>query len=134
LKLQTLKSYARMDKRMEEKKESLARLKSEREKTTSTLSDMPRSEGYDRDKLLRQTAQIIDLEAEIRDDILYLESVKREVDAWLETLEANEEKVMTLRYINGMSWGKVADQAGYSENGPYKVQESMIKKGKLETV
>lgn len=60
--------------------------------------------------------KIVDLQAEIRKEIAELVSLIGEIHAKIELLEDTRERiVLTEFYINGKTWGEIAEIVGYGE-------------------
>jgi len=131
MEIRTLKAFPALKRRIEDKYERLLRLKSDRERITTQPRMAPGREGIDRDKLFRQTATILELEEEIKSDVAALDSVHRDLETWLLSLEPQEERVMRARYQLGLPWDEVAERCGYGTSQPYKIQKRLIERGKL---
>ena len=80
-----------------------------------------------RDKLADNIAQIIDLERELALDVLSLERDITAVDRALSELPENQEKVLRLRYCEGLKWRLVANKAGYSVSHCRNINTAFVK-------
>ena len=109
-----LKNVRRQKLRVEALQERIERLRSRAEYTQQQLGECGRSDPT-RDRLAEYVAELDGLERQLTGEMIALEKQLVIVDAELAKLPENQEKVLRLRYVEGMSWRKVASQMGYSE-------------------
>ena len=109
-----LKNVRRQKLRVEALQERIERLRSRAEYTQQQLGECGRSDPT-RDRLAEYVAELDGLERELTGEVIALEKQLVSVDAELVKLPDNQEKVLRLRYIEGMSWRKVAEKLKYCE-------------------
>ena len=109
-----LKNVRRQKLRVEALQERIERLRSRAEYTQQQLGECGRSDPT-RDRLAENVAELDGLERELTGEMITLEKQLVAVDAELEKLPENQEKVLRLRYVEGLTWEKVARKVGYSE-------------------
>lgn len=107
--------------RINNKLEQLKMLRALVEKTTSTLSDMPKSQ----DNANRQEdilTRIIDMENEIKVEINGLLDLKEGVQSVIRTVEEPELKLLLeLRYLCYRPWSEIAEEMNYDEKYLHKL-------------
>lgn len=109
-----LKNVCRQKLRVDALQERIERLRERAEYTQRQLGECGRSDPT-RDRLAEYAAELDERERELTGETLELERQLAFVDAELVKLPENQEKVLRLRYIEGISWGKVAARMGYCE-------------------
>jgi DNA-directed RNA polymerase specialized sigma24 family protein len=110
-----LKNVRRQKLRVEALQERIERLRSRTEYTQRQLGECGRSDPT-RDRLAEYVAELDELERELTSELISLEKKLLAVDAELAKMPENQEKVLRLRYVNGLSWRKVATMLNYSES------------------
>ena len=109
-----LKNVRRQKLRVEALQERIERLRSRAEYTQQQLGECGRSDPT-RDRLAEYVAELDGLERELTGEMIALEKQLVIVDAELAKLPENQEKVLRLRYIEGLSWTKVSRRVNYCE-------------------
>lgn len=109
-----LKNVRRQKLRVEALQYRIERLRSRAEYTQQQLGECGRSDPM-RDRLAEYVAELDELERQLTGEMIAQEKQLVIVDAELAKLPENQEKVLRLRYFEGLSWKKVANQIGYSE-------------------
>ena len=109
-----LKNVRRQKLRVEALQERIERLRSRAEYTQQQLGECGRSDPT-RDRLAEYVAELDGLERQLTGEMIALEKQLVVVDAELAKLPENQEKVLRLRYLNGLSWRKVAEKTNYCE-------------------
>ena len=109
-----LKNVRRQKQRVESLQERIERLRSRAEYTQQQLGECGRSDPT-RDRLAEYVAELDGLERQLTGEMIALEKQLVFVDAELAKLPENQEKVLRLRYVEGMGWKEVAERVGYSE-------------------
>jgi DNA-directed RNA polymerase specialized sigma24 family protein len=94
--------------------ERIERLRSRAEYTQQQLGECGRSDPT-RDRLAEYVAELDELERQLTGEMIALEKQLVFVDAELAKLPENQEKVLRLRYVEGLGWKKVASLTGYCE-------------------
>jgi len=109
-----LKNVRRQKLRVESLQERIERLRSRAEYTQQQIGECGRSDPT-RDRLAEYVAELDDLESQLTGEMIALEKQLVSVDAELGKLTENQEKILRLRYIGGLSWKRVARVVKYSE-------------------
>lgn len=101
-----------LSKEIKAKEEQLEQLKAIAESTTAQLSDMPHGSGVS-DKIGKTVAEISDIKSLIQ---LKIQEYWHEYNRLMRYINSIDDslvrQIMTLRYINGMTWNAVADTIG----------------------
>lgn len=103
-----------LDKRIEDRLEEVARLRSQINRATAVMSDMPRGgKGRDwTDTLLKAT----ELERKLADQVNELIRWKAEIREAIDRIDdARLRRVLELRYLNMRSWRAIAREMKYDE-------------------
>ncbi|MEN6595733.1 MAG: sigma factor-like helix-turn-helix DNA-binding protein [Clostridiaceae bacterium] len=109
-----LKNVRRQKLRVAALEERIERLRSRAEYNQRQLGECGRSDPT-RDRLAEYTAELDELERELTGEMIALEKHLVVVDAELAKLPENQEKVLRLRYLEGMSWTRVSKIMNYCE-------------------
>ena len=106
----------RIDRKIEERERLNARLTSAR---AANLSGMPRGGRHD---WTDAVAALLDMDAAIRDEIMALCRVKRQVmDAIDAVADMRYRRLLELRYRNYMEWEAIAEEMGYDLRWVYRL-------------
>ena len=117
-----LSQVMRIDQRINSKLEQLQKLRASSTKATATLSDMPRPESPDLQRLETTVAKIVDLENEINRDIDTLVNLRGEIYHLIQTVQdVNQQLLLELRYLCFKSWREIAETMGLEERYVLKV-------------
>lgn len=114
LTIDDLKNVRRQKLRVEALQERIERLRSRAEYTQQQLGECGRSDPS-RDRLAEYVAELDELELQLTGEMITLEKQIVVVDAELSKLPENQEKVLRLRYIEGMKWEDIARKTNYNE-------------------
>ena len=68
-----------------------------------------------RDRLAEYATELDELERELTGEMIALEKQLTIVDAELAKLPDNQEKVLRLRYLNGLGWMQVSNRINFCE-------------------
>lgn len=108
--------------------ELLARLRSQAEKVTPVLSDMPSAGGGNTSRVEEYSVKMVDLQNEIADTLKETLEAVRELQQWIDTLGVPEEqRVLTLRYVCCYKWETVMEKMCYSWGGVHKVHKRALR-------
>ena len=110
-----LKNVRRQKLRVEALQERIERLRSRAEYTQQQLGECGRSDPT-RDRLAEYVAELDGLERQLTGEMIALEKQLVVVDAELAKLPENQEKVLRLKYMEGLRWRQVAQKMHYSES------------------
>ncbi len=97
-----LKNVCRQKQRVEALQERIERLRSRAEYNQRQLGECGRSDPT-RDRLAEYAAELDELERELTGEMIALEKQLAFVDAELAKLPENQEKILKLRYIEGLN-------------------------------
>ena len=116
-----------LDRRIEQRLEELARLKSQLTRATALISDMPRGGGH---KDWTDTlAHAMELEARLAEDVSTMIATKSEIrDAIDQVDDARYRMLLEKRYIIGKSWRAIAREMNYDESWIYVMHRRALKK------
>jgi hypothetical protein len=117
--MMTAKEYLgqayRLDQRINSKLEQVASLNELATKATSTLTGMPKNPNRATSKMADAVAKIVDLQAEINNDIDRLVDLKREIVGIIKTVNNPEyQTLLEKRYLCFDTWEQIAVDMGYS--------------------
>ncbi len=115
LTIDDLKNVRRQKLRVEALQERIERLRSRAEYTAHMLGECGQGDST-RDRLAEYVAELDELERQLTGEMITLEKQLIVVDAELVKLPENQEKVLRLRYIEGLRWYEVARKTHYSES------------------
>lgn len=102
-------------------KQSIASLRSLATSLSAPLGgDRVQSSGVS-DRVGRIVADIADAEAEMEKEIQRLAELRLEAIRMVEQLPEPDQSIMRLRYIIGLTWERVADEAGYELSWTYRL-------------
>lgn len=114
LTIDDLKNVRRQKLRVEALQERVERLHSRAEYTARQLSECGRGDPT-RDRLAEYVAELDELERDLTGEMIALEKQLTVTDSELSKLPENKEKVLRLRYIEGLSWMQVSKRVNYCE-------------------
>lgn len=114
------------EKRIERMRERIRSLEDELTRITPKLDALPGGAGAD--KLASGIADIIDLQTELVHAIVYLERERLRIEVEISALPAQQARVITARYINGMSWNKVAKETHYQREHALKIHAAALRR------
>ena len=99
---------------------------------TSIMSDMPRQSGGSTSRIADAVCRIIDLQSEIRNDIVALVDLKKEIMGVIKAV-ANQEHQTLLekRYLCSLSWEKIAVDMGYDLRYVHKLHNRAIEECRI---
>lgn len=115
-KINYLRQYVWLGKEIDRKYAEIKRLKSKLGKITATISTQPGGGGsIYKSKDLDLIDEIVDLEIEILKEIEPLLQTRREITEVITNMdEPRERLLLQYRYLDGLSWEKIAVEMNYS--------------------
>jgi len=117
----------RVDQRIENKLEQIVLLNDLATKATVTYSDMPSSPNRNIHKMEDIIVKIIDIKTEIHADMLELVDLKKEIMDCIKRVEDPElQLILELRYLNYMSWERIAGELGYGIDNVFKLHRKAL--------
>jgi DNA-directed RNA polymerase specialized sigma subunit len=111
----SLKQIRNQREKVESIKERIARLRSAMLMGNKQLTEMPGSKEV-RDRLANDMVKLIELEHELFGEVISMEHNITRAKALIETLPEQQQRILRFRYIDGLSWRKVAQKANYSQD------------------
>jgi len=113
--------------RLKRLEESIERLESAMTRVTQVLSHAP-ARGGTGEKLDEQIDILVDLTGKYARRAVELEVIRDKVMDWIGTLPEEEARIVFYRYVEGLSWKKVAKAADYSESRCFDFHVAALKK------
>ena len=122
----------RLDQRINSKLEQVESLNGLATKVSSTLTGMPKNPNHATSTMADAVSKIIDLQAEINNDIDRLVDLKREMVTVIKAV-ANIERQTLLekRYLCFLSWEKIAVDMGYDLRYIHKLHAIALEECKI---
>ena len=118
-----------IDQRIGSKLEQVMRLRETAMNCTATLSDTPRPDSPNQQRMADTICKIVDLEREINEDIDHLVDLKAEARRAINAVsDPDQQLILELRYLCYKPWLEIAGAMGYSEAGIYKLHGKALKK------
>ena len=109
-----------LNQRIESKIDQIAVLNDLATKATVTYSDMPKSPNRDGSRMEDAIIKIIDLEAEINQDMMKLVELKKDIIRRIKAVDgADLQTILELRYLSYMRWEEIAIELGYGIDNVY---------------
>lgn len=124
LTINDLKNVRRQKLRVEALQERIEQLRSRAEYTQQRLGECGRSDPT-RDRLAEYVAELDELERQLTGEMITLEKQLLVVDAELAKLPENQERVLRLRYVEGLAWERIARKVSYSSRQCRRIQSKI---------
>lgn len=100
---------------IENKERRIQTLRDMAESTTGKMSDMPRSDSPNLQRMETVLCKAADLEMEVAEDQARLDGIKEEITAALgELTDYREQEILYYRYVGCMSWSGIMAECGFS--------------------
>ena len=120
-----------LDQRINSKIQQVAALNDLATKATSTLTGMPRNPNHATSSMEDVIAKIIDLHAEINNDIDTLVDLKRSLSKTIKAVDSPEyQTVLEKRYLCFQSWEQIAVEMGYDLRWLYRIHGKALEEVK----
>ena len=117
-----------IDQRINSKLEQVTRLRENVTNCTATLSDMPRPDSPNKQRMEETICKIVDLEREINADIDRLGGLKAEARKAINAVsDPVQQLILELRYLCYKPWLEIAETIGYSEATVYRLHGEALK-------
>ena len=100
-------------------------LRDELERITAKYGDEPRGQSGG-DKMSGMVAQIVDLLNSLSGRLILIEKKRYEAEQAIQLLPAQQGTVLYLRYIEGMSWEKIAKETHYNRQYLMKIHRCAV--------
>lgn len=116
-----------LDRRIDSKLEQLSALKEMATKTTSIMNDDVVSHSRNLHSLQDVISKIIDMQAEINNDIDHLVNLKQEIMQVIKGVQNPEHQILLeQRYLCFKSWESVAEELGYNVRHVYRLHDEAV--------
>ena len=117
-----------IDQRINSKLEQVTRLRENVTNCTASLSDMPRPDSPNKQRMEETICKIVDLEREINADIDRLVDLKAEARKAINAVsDPVQQLILELRYLCYKPWLEIAETIGYSEATVYRLHGEALK-------
>lgn len=94
---------------------------------TAVISDMPRNPNRGGSRLEDAVLKIIDLQEEIKTDMIALVNLKREIMDVIKSVSSLElQTILEKRYLSFISWERTAVELGYSIQHTYRLHDAAL--------
>ena len=124
-----LSQVMHIDQRINSKLEQVTRLRENATNCTAALSDMPRPDSPNIQRMEETICKIVDLEHEINADIDQLVDLKADARKAINAVtDPDQQLILELRYLCYKPWLEIAEAMGYSEAGVYKLHGKALRK------
>ncbi len=116
-----------LDRRIDSKLEQLSALKEMATKTTNIMNDDVVSHSRNLHSLQDVISKIIDMQAEINNDIDHLVNLKQEIMQVIKGVQNPEHQILLeQRYLCFKSWESVAEELGYNIRHVYRLHDEAV--------
>ena len=113
--------------RIDSLKERIERLRSAMELGARRLKIVPAKTAV-RNRLEEDMAKLDELERELVGEVAAFEQETQDAEQLLDGLPVREQRIMRLRYVEGMSWRRVARKAHYSQQHCFRIHDAALKR------
>lgn len=130
-KIRYLSRYRRINARINRLLEEQGRWREIAMRTTPSMSQAPGGGGSG-SPIERPMDKVLEIDAEINREIDELQTVRQEIRAALNQLEdENLELLMEYRYIDGLTWERIAEKMDYSRQWVFRLHGKALQKIEL---
>lgn len=113
-KIMWLSRYRSICRQLHSKYEELEKTRALETKVTQTLSDMPHGGGGE-NSIEAGTEKVFEIESQIADEIRQLTFTRSEIENAIRAVpDENYRELLELRYIDGLTWEKIAVKMNYT--------------------
>ena len=117
-----------IDQRINSKLEQVTRLRENVTNCTATLSDMPRPDSPNKQRMEETICKIVDLEREINADIDRLVDLKAEARKAINAVsDPVQQLILELRYLCYKPWLEIMEELGLNETSIYRIHGEALK-------
>ena len=94
---------------------------------TAVISDMPRNPNHGGSKMADAVLKIVELQEEIKNDMMALVQLKREIMETIKSVSSLEyQTILEKRYLCFISWERIAVELGYSIQHTYRLHDAAL--------
>lgn len=95
---------------------------------TAVISDMPRNPNRGGSRMADAVMKIIDLQEEIKNDMIALVNLKREIMDVIKAVSSLELRtILEKRYLSFISWERIVVELGYSIQHTYRLHDMALR-------
>lgn len=125
-KIRYLSRYRRLNQRIDRLLEEQGRWREKAMRITPVLSPVPGGGGSG-SPIERPMDKVLEIDAEINREIDALIDLRRDIQGAIEKVpDENLQLLLTYRYINGLSFEKIAEKMNYCERQIYRKHEEAL--------
>lgn len=125
-KIRYLSRYRRLNQRIDRLLEEQGRWQEKAMRITPVLSPVPGGGGSG-SPIQRPMDKVLEIDAEINREIDALIDLRRDIQGAIEKVpDENLQLLLTYRYINGLSFEKIAEKMNYCERQIYRKHEEAL--------
>lgn len=125
-KIRYLSRYRRLNERIDRLLEEQGRWQEKAMRITPVLSPVPGGGGSG-SPIQRPMDKVLEIDAEINREIDALIDLRRDIQGAIEKVpDENLQLLLTYRYINGLSFEKIAEKMNYCERQIYRKHEEAL--------
>lgn len=125
-KIRYLSRYRRLNQRIDRLLEEQSRWREKAMRITPVLSPVPGGGGSG-SPIERPMDKVLEIDAEINREIDALIDLRRDIQGAIEKVpDENLQLLLTYRYINGLSFEKIAEKMNYCERQIYRKHEEAL--------
>ena len=123
-----LSQVMHIDQRINSKLEQVTRLRENATNCTAALSDMPRPDSPNIQRMEETICKIVDLEREINADIDRLVDLKAEARKAINAVsDPVQQLILELRYLCYKPWLEIMEELGLNETSIYRIHGEALK-------
>lgn len=127
-KIRYLSRYRRLNQRIDRLLEEQSRWREKAMRITPVLSPVPGGGGSG-SPIERPMDKVLEIDAEINREVDELQTVRQEIRAALNQLEdENLELLMEYRYIDRLTWERIAEKMDYSRQWVFRLHGKALQK------
>lgn len=95
---------------------------------TAVISDMPKNPNRGGSRMADAVMKIIDLQEEIKNDMIALVNLKRQIMDVIKAVSSLELRtILEKRYLSFISWERIAVELGYSIQHTYRLHDMALR-------
>lgn len=111
---QELREYYWIQKNIKQLEEKLLELETEATRQTTHLSNVPKSENYDKDRFANIVVKIVEVKEKINKEVSKSYDTLAKIESAIYKLPHREQYLIRARYIELKSWEQIAVEMNYS--------------------
>ena len=117
----------RMERKLRWKREQITALRDMAASATMRISDMPRTDSPNLQRMETLVCKVADLEQEVLAEVVALEATRIDTALMICNLPNEQhQQLLTERYLRGRGWKEIADAMGYSLSHMFRLHEDAL--------